>query len=457
MPLNYDVDLKQIVLMNGPFGPQEIDIITRQIGTSHPNFRIFRDSVQELETETSSPAGMVRLGVCQYLLGKYDKSLESLGHGDGSALARFYQAKNYFALNQYDEAEEKYKAAIIAGYDKDICNLGIVEVRRYKNDLTGALQLLDSLTGPVEHTAEYMYQRGATAAKFGAQCEEIVAWYERAVKANGSHPGALFGLALENDRHGNDDVALQLYKRAASQFPAHVGSLINLGLMYEDMEEYEQAAKCYERVLDAYPNNARARLYLKDTQTTDEMYFDEDARRKRDKISQVMNMPVSDFELSIRARTCLKKMGIVTLGDLCKYSEQDLLGSKNFGETSLVEIREILKNKGLSLGQSTTESPVADDAPVAVAAAPVATMPMAAIFEDESLTPDEQLAMSKPLTFLDLSVRARKCMNRLGITTVGELIRRTGDELMDCKNFGVTSLNEVREKLAEHNMKLRGE
>ncbi len=221
------------------------------------------------------------------------------------------------------------------------------------------------------------------------------------------------------------------------------------------MEEYEQAAKCYERVLDAYPNNARARLYLKDTQTTDEMYFDEDARRKRDKISQVMNMPVSDFELSIRARTCLKKMGIVTLGDLCKYSEQDLLGSKNFGETSLVEIREILKNKGLSLGQSTTESPVADDAPVAVAAAPVAAM--AAIFEDESLTPDEQLAMSKPLTFLDLSVRARKCMNRLGITTVGELIRRTGDELMDCKNFGVTSLNEVREKLAEHNMKLRGE
>ena len=39
-------------------------------------------------------------------------------------------------------------------------------------------------------------------------------------------PGVLFGLALGNDRHGNDDTAMELYKRAAERFPAHVGSLI---------------------------------------------------------------------------------------------------------------------------------------------------------------------------------------------------------------------------------------
>jgi DNA-directed RNA polymerase subunit alpha len=48
-------------------------------------------------------------------------------------------------------------------------------------------------------------------------------------------------------------------------------------------------------------------------------------------------------------------------------------------------------------------------------------------------------------------------MIRLGINTVGELIRRTGDDLLECKNFGVTSLNEVREKLAQQGLKLRGE
>ncbi|MFW6170908.1 MAG: DNA-directed RNA polymerase subunit alpha C-terminal domain-containing protein, partial [Planctomycetota bacterium] len=54
-------------------------------------------------------------------------------------------------------------------------------------------------------------------------------------------------------------------------------------------------------------------------------------------------------------------------------------------------------------------------------------------------------------------VRARKCMVRLGLTTIGELIRKTPDELLESKNFGVTSLNEVREKLTEMSLKLRGE
>ena len=421
--------------MNSAFGPQEIEVISRLIGSSHPNYRIFRDAVAELENETNSPASYVRLGVCQYLLGEYAKSLASLSHGDGSALDRFYQAKNYFAQKRYAEAEEKYRAAIIAGYDKDICNLGIAEVRRYMNDLPGALQILDSLSGAVEHTAEYLYQRGATASKMGAQSAEIITWYERAVEANGAHPGALFGLALENDRRGNDAIALQLYKRAAMQFPSHVGALINLGLMYEDREEYQLAAKCYERVLEAFPDNERARLYLKDTQATDEGFFDEDARRKRDHFAQQLATPVSDFELSVRSRNTLKKMGIHTLGDLCRYTEQELLGSKNFGETSLVEIKEMLQSKGLTLGQTANEAPI----------------------HEELLTPDEQLLLNKPLSFLDLSVRARKCMSRLNITTVGELIRRTQDELLDCKNFGVTSLNEIKAKLSEHGLKLRGE
>jgi DNA-directed RNA polymerase subunit alpha len=40
---------------------------------------------------------------------------------------------------------------------------------------------------------------------------------------------------------------------------------------------------------------------------------------------------------------------------------------------------------------------------------------------------------------------------------MGELLRRTGDDLLECKNFGVTSLNEVREKLTIMGLKLRGE
>jgi DNA-directed RNA polymerase subunit alpha len=48
-------------------------------------------------------------------------------------------------------------------------------------------------------------------------------------------------------------------------------------------------------------------------------------------------------------------------------------------------------------------------------------------------------------------------MNRLGIATLGELVQRTADELLEAKNFGMTSLTEVRDKLVQYGLKLRGD
>ena len=78
-------------------------------------------------------------------------------------------------------------------------------------------------------------------------------------------------------------------------------------------------------------------------------------------------------------------------------------------------------------------------------------------YHTESLSDDERALLDRPISELNLSVRARKCMVRLGLTTIGELVRRTGDDLLECKNFGVTSLNEVREKLTLVGLKLRGD
>ena len=48
-------------------------------------------------------------------------------------------------------------------------------------------------------------------------------------------------------------------------------------------------------------------------------------------------------------------------------------------------------------------------------------------------------------------------MVRLALNTIGELVRRSGDDLLECKNFGVTSLNEVRDKLTKFTLRLRGD
>jgi DNA-directed RNA polymerase subunit alpha len=434
-------DLREIVLANSTFGPNEIAQLSKAISEDSAAFSLLRESVGELEVrEDPTPASAVRLGVCYYLMGRYRQAIETLSSADGGALAHFYLGKSQFSLGRFEKAIEAYKAAKVAGYNADDCALAICESQRYSKKPTEALATLDQLSGAVEQTAEYLYQRGATIAALGDNPLEMIALYERAVEVQPNHPGALFGLALENDRRGNDERALTLYQRAVSLFPPHLGSLINLGLLYEDRNQFDRAQQCYHRILEVFPDHPRARMFLKDAAASGDMLYDEEAIRQHDRMSHVLSIPVSDFELSVRSRNCLQKMGVRTLGDLCRTSEQELLTSKNFGETSLVEIRDMLSSKGLELGQFSSEKSTPEPT-----------------FDPASMSPDEQALLDRPIGDLNLSVRARKCMARLTMNTIGDLLRKTGDDLLECKNFGVTSLNEVREKLAELGLKLRGE
>ena len=117
-----------------------------------------------------------------------------------------------------------------------------------------------------------------------------------------------------------------------------------------------------------------------------------------------------------------------------KYSRR-----KNFGETSLNEVKALLAAKGLRLGQS-SEEPKTDGTAVA-AAAPVSDIP--------------NEVLGKSVADLELSVRSRKALQRLNITTVGELSARTEAELLGCKNFGQTSLSEIKQQLATLGLSLR--
>ncbi|OUT63744.1 MAG: RNA polymerase subunit alpha domain protein [Planctomycetaceae bacterium TMED10] len=436
-----ECDLSQLVLSNNSFGPQEINKISSAIAGDSGQFKVLKNSVADLELQQPrSPATAVRLGVCYYLMGRYSHAAETLGQGDGGALTQFYLGKCHFADGNYAAAKTSFESAATAGYDPDTCALAIGETERYLGNAAGALERLNGLSGAVEQTAEYLYQRGACVAAIGGSPQEVVTYYERAVETDPEHPGALFGLAKETDRNGNDEDAVTLYERAATRFPSHVGTLLNLGVLYEDTGKFDRAIRCYQRILEIYPDHEQARLYMKDARASGDVMFDEDDHRDSDRVSQILSIPVSDFELSVRSRNCLQRMGIDSLGDLARTTEHELLASKNFGETSLVEIRDVLAAKGLELGALAHEKPQPD-------------VP----YEPESLSDDERAMHDRPIHDLSLSVRSRKCMVRLGINTIGELLRRTGDELLECKNFGVTSLREVREKLGPMGLRIRGD
>ena len=73
------------------------------------------------------------------------------------------------------------------------------------------------------------------------------------------------------------------------------------------------------------------------------------------------------------------------------------------------------------------------------------------VVEAESGSPDLDL----PIEALDLSERPRNCLRRAQIKTVGELVQRTEDELLNITNFGQRSLEEVAAKLDELGLSLR--
>lgn len=262
----------------------------------------------------------------------------------------------------------------------------------------------------------------------------------RQAVACGTDPEYKFKLAYLLDLVGEEQEAVCLYEEITTTERPHINALLNLSVIYEDRGKLNAAEKCLRQILDTEPTHKRAKLYIVDVRSSTDMYHDEEVARDAAKNAAMMNTPVTDFELSVRARNCLKKMEIRTLGDLLKVSENELLSYKNFGETSLVEIKHMLTARGLRLGQGAEGGHVSR------------------VHQDryeELLNHAPEQILKQPVSALNLTVRARKALQALNIQSLGELAIRTEAELMGIKNFGTTSLVEINEKLKEHGLELR--
>ncbi len=306
-----------------------------------------------------------------------------------------------------------------------------------------ASNALDMVIGSAEAQRD-----AALAAKHAAEAEKAelsgdraraIAEYRKAVQADQTDPRILFRLAYLLDLAGDEDEAVVLYERCIERAPAPINALVNLAVLYEDRGDWPRAERCLRQILETNPNHPRARLYMKDVQASRSMVMEDDHEREKFKRNALLDTPVTDFELSVRARTCLKKMNIRTLGDLIRTTEPELLSYKNFGESSLVEIKTMLAAKGLRLGQGR------DEAHRSARRAMI-----------ESLKGGgNEAVLNKSVSEMNLSVRARKALQLLNIQTMGDLVTHTEAELLGVKNFGATSLSEVRAKLSECGLSLR--
>ncbi|WP_315507615.1 DNA-directed RNA polymerase subunit alpha C-terminal domain-containing protein, partial [Capnocytophaga leadbetteri] len=74
--------------------------------------------------------------------------------------------------------------------------------------------------------------------------------------------------------------------------------------------------------------------------------YDEESLHMR----QLLKTKLIDMDLSVRALNCLKAAEVETLGDLVSFNKADLMKFRNFGKKSLIELDELVANKGLVFG-----------------------------------------------------------------------------------------------------------
>jgi DNA-directed RNA polymerase subunit alpha len=437
------VAAREVLLSDEPLSVEAAEGLRKRLATDRGLQKDLLALASELAEETEAgrtgkKAEKDRLacGVSLWLLGRYGEALEALEPVRGKKGVGYYVASCLSALGRWQEALDLLSSM---GGKPLPAQLLQADLLAKLGQTEEAQELLEGMPAETHRFASYWAVRGFVDELAGdvSVAREL---YHRALEIDEDHPEALFRLAYSLDLSGDDEQAIELYERCAGLQPTYVNALVNLGVLYEDNDQPEKAVECYQRVLDAVPTHERARLFLKGAEATLSEVVDEAELKRQDQLRRVLSTPITDFELSVRSQKCLEQMDIRTLGDLTRITEQELLSKKNFGETSLAEIKAVMAQKGLRLGQALEEGEIA-----AVAAGAVRSREQAEL--------ESKLAM--PLTELDLGVRSQRAMEELGLYSVGDLIQKSEADLMACRNFGQVSLTEVREKLGEMGLRLK--
>ncbi|MBN1943341.1 MAG: tetratricopeptide repeat protein [Phycisphaerae bacterium] len=401
-----------------------------------------RQILADLEAKNPSPRGAkaLMIGILRYMLCRFEEAISVLADATDNRDRHFFAGQCYRACRRFDQAVEEFERAKARGWEGPDGDVLIVEALAMGGKPDQAAKTLKGIARQVDGTATGLYLQGLLTELDG-RGEEAAELYEQARDLNPAHGEATFRLAYYLDLHGQEEEAVELYRQCLSHPPIHASALLNLAVLHEDMGQYDKAISCLKRLLAVNPNHPRARLFLRDAQASRHMYYDEDQARRIAKRNAVLDIPVTDFELSVRARNCLKKMNIMTLGDLVRTTETELLGYKNFGETSLKEIKDMLAAKGLRLGQDSEG----------------AGGELGELLEEiESDEPGaDHGAAALTIEQVEFSVRARRVLEQLNVRTLGDLAAKTEAELLSQKNFGQTSLAEMRQRLSENGLHFR--
>jgi DNA-directed RNA polymerase subunit alpha len=112
-----------------------------------------------------------------------------------------------------------------------------------------------------------------------------------------------------------------------------------------------ESAKIYRKHLNPFVlySSSRDEFPVIEDPTTSEF---NQKNRETSELNKILMSPISELELSVRARNCLDGANLQMLRDLVCLSENEVMNLKNLGKTSLTEIKAKLAECGLSLGMT---------------------------------------------------------------------------------------------------------
>jgi len=352
----------------------------------------------------------------------YLADAEEMGSSSKQPLATAILGMVYAELGEHDDAIKHFDQVA-----KDLPEAVHEKVRALID--AGRLDDADQLLEDMPDNAEREFLSGLHAETQG-RVERAISFYEGALERDPEHVEASFKLGGLLDRIGDEDMAVEYYLVCADCFPHYLPGVINLGILYDERGEANAAIDCFRQVLAYNPDNRRAQLLLRDSKASRTMFYDEREERERERMEKILKTSVNDFELSVRSRNCLAKMNIFTLGDLISISEQEMLNYKNFGETSLREVKEMLDARNLRLGMLRED-------------------------DDRSFTKADQKTLSESIEKLELSSRSTKVLESLGCSRIGDVVHYSDLELYRTPGSGQSVVQELSTALGAFGLALK--
>ncbi|MDP6924539.1 MAG: DNA-directed RNA polymerase subunit alpha C-terminal domain-containing protein [Candidatus Scalindua sp.] len=427
--VSYELDLNE-AFSTEPLTRENVLSLKNQIYTSKANYEELENKIKALRSSISSEkdASVAKknnliLGICLWISGNADEAFDVLTTLKANKIAAYFLGKCYQEREEYEKALECFECSKHANEDEFEIQVNIAETQRQSGDSQGALKMIQKLAKGHDDDADLHYQWAHCLDNLG-KYDEALTHYNRTLEIDPNHPNSLFRLAYYYDLSGDDEKALEYYEKCVETVPLYTNAMINLGLLYEDKDNYEKAISCFYAVLQSYPNHKAAKLFLKDAEAGLNMLYDDDKVKKQDKEIEVLNIPISDFELSVRSKNCLERMNIITLADLTKVTEYELLSYKNFGETSLTEIKHILNQKGLRLGQAVESD----------------------LFIGSDVS-DDNGEQPRTISQLEFSEDCRNAIQEIGYETISDLASKTETELLEQDGFTQAFVDEINNQL----------